>query len=193
MTVTELPSLEEVLADAHTEKLLSGMARTFATTYRGHPLITYDDLYNEGVIGISKALASKTYDPNTGSRFHSYAYHYILNAMSSFCNQCRVTLSASRVDLRERPDEIRKLAPGDIDIDTIDVADGSDDIGDYDVRESLLSGLSNVERGIMIDKFYHGMTYKQLANKYEMSISGVNRLAGSIRDRIRARGIEDIL
>lgn len=187
MTTEKRVSLEEVLSDEKTVNLLGGMARRFANSYRSNGMITYDDLYNEGILGIHKALSSSSYNPDHGSDFASYAYCYILAAMTQYCNKFRVSLSGSVRELRENADEIKRLAPGGIDLAVIDVPYNPSDIEAFELRDTILHDLSPSETSIMLDRIYNELSYRQLATKYGMSSSGINRLTKSIHSRIRDR------
>ncbi len=98
-----LPTLEEAqviqVGESARDQFLRANLRLVKASihkYRVPACSTYEDMFQEGVIGLTSAVAK--FDPDKGFKFSTYATHWIHQAVSRFIerNQTPVTVSAER-------------------------------------------------------------------------------------------------
>lgn len=183
---TKKPELVDLL-DENFEDMVRSMANRYASNpaNRDNPLINAEDLFGEGMLASVKAY--EAFDPARGAAFRTYAYVYVTRAMWGYCNKYRFTLSSSATDRRDRLEDVRQANSGIANIENIDVAYqpvGQDAI---DLNEYFLAGLDEVRRGIVIDRYIANMTLQEIADKYDMSPSGVQSTIKRLRDKLTRR------
>lgn len=100
-----------------------GLARLLTTSFfrkRKNKYVTYDDLYQEASVAL--CLAARTFDPNHGARFSTYAYVTITNQLREFYATNERLLKYGGVNTMSKITQFRRKQ-------TIDPATLAQDVG----------------------------------------------------------------
>ena len=167
------------------------VGRTLRRCPRLPAVYDYDDLYSLGNIGLLSA--ARTYDPQRGVAFSSYAYrcieHSILGALKRECDQqidC-VCMSQISGEDDENPieDQIRDTAP---DAGTVALHRS-----DRELLEAALEGLSDRQREVISSIYFEGDSIAEIAQRWRLSMQAVQKqhVLGlkALKHRLRGFGI----
>jgi DNA-directed RNA polymerase specialized sigma24 family protein len=185
--ITEIkkPDLVTLIDDDYTG-MVEGMAYKYANMYGGyHGVVNKDDLVGEGMLATLKAY--ELYDELKG-KFRTYAWVYVDKAMLAYCNKFRFKLSMSNRDLWSKMGDIKEAHSGLMHIDEIDIPYTPIDHNGIDLEDYFYAGLTKTERDMVHDRLINGMKFQDIANKHDMSLSGVYNKIKKITSILKIRG-----
>jgi RNA polymerase sigma factor (sigma-70 family) len=136
------------------------------------------DLISEGCIGLMVAL--KTYDPDKGYRFITYAGSSIIHRIIYFikCHQKHELYSLDEpvFDINKRETRKDLLLSDDISNDK--------KVFYSDIRE-LLNQLSDRERNVLILRYWHNLTLDEAGEKIGLTKESVRRIENRSLRKLR--------
>lgn len=135
-----------------------------------YPFI-YDDLMQEGIIGISKAIDK--YDISRGIRFNTFAFYLIRNRLFDFIRFNTNLMSADRgITFSSMDDELNVV---------YNVESKRDDFVGRDEITFALSHLNDEEKSVFFKKFVNGKKFSRLKKCESVVLeSGLNKMRNAI-------------
>jgi len=167
------------------------VGRTMRQCPRLPSVYDHDDLYSLGNIGLLSA--ARTFDPERGVAFSTYAYrcieHAILGALKREWGQqidC-VSLSPMTGDEDDNPieEQIADTAP--------DASKMAFNRSDREILEAAMEGLPKRQAEVIRSLYFNGESIPQLAKRWRLSMQAVQRQhflgLKALRQRLRNLGI----
>jgi RNA polymerase primary sigma factor len=142
------------------------------------PRLSLMDLISEGCIGLMVAL--KTYDPDKGYRFLTYAESSIIHRIIYFIKRHQkhelCSLDEPVFDIDERETQKDLILSDDISTDK--------KVFYSDIRE-LLNQLSNREKNVLILRYWHDLTLDEAGEKIGLTKESVRRIENRSLRKLR--------
>jgi RNA polymerase primary sigma factor len=167
------------------------VGRTLRRCPRLPTVYDYDDLYSLGNIGLLSA--ARTYDPQRGVAFSTYAYrcieHAILGALKREWDQqieC-VCLSQLSAEEDENPieDQIRDTAP--------DASKVALHRSDRELLDAAMAGLPDRQQEVIRSIYFDGESIADVARRWRLSMQAVQKqhvlALKALKHRLRSFGI----
>ena len=135
----------------------------------------YDDLYQEGMIGLLNAI--RKYDPSRSDNFEAYA---------SLCIKSRL-VDAMRRDISsndmiyQSSDELSDVTPalGDDPEEKVLAEESAQEIIQY------ISGLLSAFEASVLDLYLEGYTVKEISEKLDKTVKSVDNAIVRVRNKLR--------
>jgi RNA polymerase sigma factor (sigma-70 family) len=149
------------------------VGRTLRRCPRLPAVYDHDDLYALGSMGLLSA--ARTYDPQRGVAFSTYAYrcieHAILGALKREWDQqieC-VCLSQFTVEEDENPieDQIHDLAP--------DASEMALHRCDREILEAAMEGIADRQKEVIRSIYFEGESIAEIARRWRLSMQAVQK------------------
>ena len=121
--------------------------------------IPYEDLFQEGVLGLLRAR--KTFDVNKGVKFITYAIHFIKFFILEYISKNNIRFETYNEDLHYKESNIEHEVDNLIKLD-------------FAVKQLDLVQPRN--KDILISRRIYEVPYKELANKYGVSMERIRQL-----------------
>ena len=193
MTIIEQdkPSLTQLLDDTSFKNTVRNLAYNFYGKFGSNPMISMEDLTNEGLLAAATAYTS--FDHTRGFMFKTHAFPYVKHAMQTYCRKFCHVLSISEKESRLHLDEML-----DVGVLRIDQRTNENDDSDFDIPvgsglefthdvDEYFVGFSEFERQVAKDHFLNDMSTRELAMKYNVSRSRVGSIVQDLARRMRER------
>lgn len=195
MTTATKPALSTLLEDPNFIQTVKNLAYGFYSKYGYNPMISMEDLENEGMLAAS--VAYNSFNLAYECTFKTHAYQYMRHAMNTYCRKFCHVLSISEKDTRNHLDEmlgvgiLRIDQKQDSETDEFDIPVGSGVESYYDIDEFFFTGFSLFERSLATDHLINDMSLQQLSRKYGVSKSRVGSIINGLKARMRTRIEQD--
>lgn len=196
-TIQEKLPLQTLVSEDSFQKTLMNLVNHYSTRYisrESNGVIDSSDLFNEAILGA--ATAYRTYDPNRGVLFKTYAYPYMKHLIEShckrYCHSLTISEKASRDNLCDMTDvgliyidqliDNEQYSENDFDIPVGSGVEYSDDVNEY-----FFMGFSNFEKQIARDHMINNYSLAELAIKYSISKSRAGSIIKGLIERMKDR------
>jgi RNA polymerase sigma factor (sigma-70 family) len=146
----------------------------FAFKYKTNTIL-FDDLVNEGVIGLLKAR--KKFDPSRNIKFCTYAIYWIKDAIQQYVQK-------NKMDYVEFEDYMVKTH--------VDYEQYVDDQHHLPVTYKHLDELSERSKDIVVSHNMQDITYTELRKKYKISSERVKQLETKAINEIKEQVLKRI-
>jgi RNA polymerase sigma factor (sigma-70 family) len=181
----------EQIVQQNTGLIAMLVGRTLRRCPRLPSVYDYDDLYSLGNIGLLSA--ARTYDPERGVAFSTYAYrcieHAIMGALKREWDQQIDCVCLSQLPGEEDENQIEEQ-----------IADAAPDASamafsrcDRELLETAMAGLSKRQAEVIRSIYFEGEPISQIAHRWRLSMQAVQKqhLLGlkSLKQRLRNLGI----
>ena len=186
------PSLESLLEDASFKQTVRNLAYGFYRPYGYCPMVTMEDLINEG--NLAASLAYGNFDISRGCTFKTHAFPYMRYAMNTYCRRYSHVLSISEKETRSRMDDLREIGVMRIDQYNQDDEDHDFDIPQtsgmdmgFDFDEYYFAGFSHFEKALAIDYFIEEVSLQELSARHGVSKSRAGSIIQELKHRMKSR------
>jgi RNA polymerase sigma factor (sigma-70 family) len=171
-----------------------GLVYQIASKYAALARDAYDDLIQEGCLGLLRAI--ERFRPDYGVQFSTYAYPVISGTIKNYLRDRRRLLGQPRWERGEEAEFGRTefaplegeelLAPDAIEAVAAQVEDDfTEEIVDRMLATALLARLPLLERRIVQHFFYDDLTQREVARIVARSTSRISRILRQALDKIR--------
>lgn len=183
--MTTKPKLSELL-DSDFYDMVRSLANTKVGRYPNNPMITTHDLESEGMLAALRAY--ELFDPDRKVMFRTYAFTFVTRAMDHYCLKNCFRLSASSKDLHKKFSQVHEANSGIVSIDEVDIAYETAPQLDADLEGFFFADLDDRQKGLARDRFINDMSMQALADKYNLSISGIDQALCKVKTILQRRG-----
>ncbi len=188
------PTLEQLLDDTSFNNTVRNLAYNFYGKFGSNPMVSIEDLTNEGLLAAATAYTS--FDYSRGFLFKTHAFPYIKHAMQTYCRKFCHVLSISEKESRLHLDDM--LNVGVLRIDQKQDDENSDfdipvgsGVDISNVGEYFFIGFSAFEKLLAQDYFLNDLSTRELSLKYNVSRSRVGSIMQDLTRRMRDRVNQD--